>query len=336
MTVVIIVIVITASLSIRSSHSSASNNHGSTYPSRDTGLVGYSNKFCDRLTIKGNGDTAEQVMLTLYLLKSMPTVTKQEFITITNRRLDLFDSYEYWFFHLLPKSKIEINACMKGSSSATFYLLKGVNNFADYDNDDYYRYERKIPFSGDCTTKLLSYDVHSNDQYYLIFEKNRGSASFDVSINITQVLYVVLPNIIVNNCSVPLDSDESCNVPVAYSSNYTKALLQLEPKGQLVDWDASNVVHVKCHPRGWLYALICLSAAGGVALIVVLVSAVLFVMHRRGKKKSSRSNDTVEVRSDPPITPSAPEPDNAPLIKPEEPSPPPYNNDYNTLPPYKP
>ncbi len=132
---------------------------------------------------------------------------------------------------------------------------------------------------------LFSYNGTDSGIYYLIFYKEDGSASLRITIVINQTLYVVTSDIVARNCSISLDSDESCSLSVDYASNYTKALLQLEqPRNvEFINWEASHRVYIGCPPRAWLYAVIGISMLVGAALfVVVLVIAVVFVtLYRR-------------------------------------------------------
>ena len=281
--------VLIVSLSTYFSYYRGSNNQDSIYSSRDTGLVEYSSPLCDHLSIRGSGFSSDQVIVTLYLLKSIPTDTKKGSIYLS-RKINLENNYQFWYFHLLPESRIEINACVLGTSSATFFLIKGVKRFGMWVKDGSRHYEKRISVTTECKDELLTYDVDSDDQYYLAFETNRGSASLNI-ISITQILYAVTPDIVENNCSVPLASDESCAMPISFSSNF-KVLLQLEPTAEPIDWEANNVVHVNCHVRAWFFTVMCLCAAVGGALLMVSLAVFLFVMYQLGKKKKNRKTSS--------------------------------------------
>ena len=322
MVVFIIVVILTLILSLRSSHSNTSNNHGSTYSSRDTAIVGYSNKFCDRLHIGGSGFSSGKVQLTLYLLKAEPTNTKQELISFSkNHYIDR--GYEYWMFHLLPNSKITLTACTQSGSIATFFLVKGIKNFGKWEGDRYSHYEKRLNINKHCPNGesnndiFYEYKVYSNDQYYLIYQNIYSYSTLHLTFNITQVLYTVSSDIVADNCSIPLNTYESCSMPVAYSSNYSKALLQLDPmQGSTIDWEANNVVNVKCHERAWLYAVICLFSATGVILLVVGVAGTCLVIYQRDKLKSkwnriTNNSTTTQAATG---TGSAPATENTPLI----------------------
>ena len=346
--------VLTTSLSVHSSNSSASNNHGNTYPSRDTALLGYSSRFCDRLSIQGTGST-EEIELTLSLLKNKPATTKEESISLS-KTTTVTRNYEYWMFHLLPGSRIQVSACSQPGSRAVLFLVKSVRNFNKWEDDGYGHFEKRISIVDICPSSssskvannILSYPVNYEEQYYIIIEDEHSSSTVDLSINITQVLYSVSPDLITANCSVLFNSRDSCSMPISYSSNYSKVLLQLNPRpGVPIDWEANNVVNVKCHPRAWLYAVICIFSALGGALLVIGVASTCVIYLKRDKIKqkllgrtapnlSQGTTATATVHGSH-TEPSAPTEDNTPLIKstPEREAPPPYNQDYNTLPPYK-
>ena len=337
--IIVVVVVLTTTLSVRSSRSKVRHRYDNAYFSRDTNLIGYSSKFCDRLSIRGHGESGEQAMLTLSLLKSRPIDTEQKQITFSKTSYVAY-TYLYWRFHLLSNSKIKLNACLRSRSSAFFYLVKGTRNFAKWEKNKR-NYEMRKPFSSVCqSTFNFVYGVHADDQYFLIFDNKYDSSTLELNVNVSQVLHIVSPDNVINNCSVSLNSEDSCSMPVAYSSSYTEALLQLEPKGQFTDWEANNVVHVRCHPRAWLYAVICISAAVGVAILITL-AMVLFILYCRSKLKSDgscTSNSATEMRSRK-IAPLTSETANIPIVENEEkdePELPPYNYGYNELPTYKP
>jgi len=347
---VVLIVVLTTSLSIHSSNSSASNNHGNTYPSRDTTLLSYSSHFCDSLSIQGTG-SSEEIELSLYLLKNKPTTTKKENISLA-KTTTVNRNYEYWMFHLLPGSRIEVSACSKLSSSAVLFLVRSIRKFEKWVDDGDRHFEKRIPIIDVCSSSsssrdILSYQVNHDDQYYIIFENEYSTSTVEFSIDISQVLYDLSPDLITRNCSVFLNSRGSCSMPISYSSNYSRALLQLEPsQGAPIDWEANNIINVKCHPRAWLYAVICICSALGVALLVIGMASACIIYHKRDKLKlgqrgtSSERTTTTEAAGVSSYVPdaSAPVRDNTPLVKPSPESyeaPPPYNSDYNTLPPYK-
>ena len=341
-------------ISLQSSHSQVSSNHDSTYASRDTALVGYSNHFCDRLSIEGSGFSAEKVRITLSLLKNEPQTTKEELIKFA-KTIPLNGNYKYWMFHLLPNSKITLTACIVSGMAATFVLVKGVDNFERWEDEGYDHYMEKIKVTTYCKSNdnnnkqhFYDYRVTHDDHYYLIYESENSPATLKLTFSITQVQYVVSMDIIADHCSISLNSKETCSLSVGLST-YNKALLQLEPQGGAeIDWESNNLVKVSCHTSVWVYVVICLSLAAGIPLLVLGVACICFFFICCFSKfnlipttphfTAEKENGSSKPHS---AEPSAPMADNIPWVKSsnevDDSRPPPYNyNHYTSPPPYQP
>lgn len=324
----VFVIVLVISLSLRSSHSVANGDASNTYASRDMVIVSYSSLFCDGLSLRGSSQT-EPVRGTLYLLDGTPPATRNELISFAKEPI-LQRHYEYWMFHLLPGSTIQLTACSSSSVTypATFFLVRGVNNFARWESDGNTNYitkkliDKTCPSGGDHQI-FLSYKTVKEEQYYLIFENDYGSTHLKLTFNITQVLYSISKDMIVDNCSVLLNTHDSCSLPVSTSSS-SKALLDLQPvEGSEVDWEANNVVDVHCHARVWIYVVLCLSGAGGIVLLVLTVAGICVFVHRRKRTTTTATSATTPAATTGTSftavantdTPSAPPPpENTPLL----------------------
>lgn len=316
----IIMIFLVISLTIRSTYSTADGDDSNTYASRDMVIVSYSNKFCDALSIKGSS-TTDLVTSTLYLLNRTPLTTRKELISFT-REPTLYNSYQYWMFHLLPSSAIQLTACISntGAGPTTFYLVKGASNFA----------KRKFKYplinkqvnemcpGGSNSHVFLNYATNAEDQYYLIFESKYYTTSLKLTFNITQVLYNITEDMMVANCSVVLSSD-SCRLPVPLTSS-TTALLALQPQqGSAVDWEANNSVHVHCSARVWFYVVVCLLGALGIILVILTVASILYIYRRKHTTNTTaantRGNRSTFNNQVSPAIPSAPAPpENTPLL----------------------
>ena len=211
----------------------------------DTTLLGYSNKFCDRISnswIWGRGSSSD------ILLNAEPKNTKEELILFSATPL-IFLEYDYWKFHLLPKSKIILTACRQfGDRAATFFLVKGVRNFGRWVHDKSSHYEKSFKVETYCSSsgsnneKVYEYTVHFDDQYYIIYSNEHSYSTLQLTFNITKRLYTVSSDIVADNCSVSLTF-----YPVAYSSNQSKPLLQLEPKYKSTTaWKANGRYELPC------------------------------------------------------------------------------------------
>ncbi len=359
--VILLASLIAASVTLvyyRSSLHSSLNSHGSTYLSRDSALISYAYAFCDKLTMhapkSSSSDPAE--VATLYLLRSAPSET-QELISVSQSFL-ADHQYKHWMFPLLSDSKISLKACVPDYNLfATFYLLQGDENFDEWKNDKFLADTLITQSISTCDeeddTLLHNYRIDSDGQFFLVFD-NLFSSTLRLTLNITQELYSISPDVAVSNCSIELKSEKSCNLTVPLTSYYSKALLKSEQNSKEINWETNNVIRVQCHLRAWLIALISVLVAAGVGLLTASFVSYL-VCHKLKKNRNSSTrliSTSSETGSDERIThrdeaSSLPVENNglfahseaAPLIKPSEDSEaplPPYNYDYNALPPYKP
>ena len=274
--------------SIQHSNSITERNHDNAYFSRDTALIGYSSHCCDSLSLQGT-DSSQQGTASLYLLKNTPSITKEESSSI-NEAITLDRSYKYKVFHLLSNSIISFSACVNGSRIVLF-IVKGTHNFERWKGADRNCFEHKVILDEHCSgnygssqeinsTAFPGYQVSTEDWYYLIFENKVASSRVEFMINILQVLYVVPTGLVSNHCSILLGQGESCSMPINFSSNYSKALLKLDPKpGSAVDWGTNSVlIQVQCDVRVWPFSFI-LGAVGMALLIMGVVCA--YIMYRR-------------------------------------------------------
>jgi len=280
-------------ISIRYSNSITGRSYDSVYSNRDSALVGFSKYLCDSLSLQG-ADSAEQVSASLYLLKNFPTITEEKKFMI-NEITALNYNYEYRIFHLLPNSTIALSACLRNGSGMVLFVVKGTLNFERWKDSDHNNYEQKVIVDEYCSgnrsakeinnSTLPGYQVSTEDWYYLIFENRFASSSVEFTINIIQVLYVASSGLVSGNCSVLLSSGKSCNLPIPLSSNYSKALLKLDPgPGFVVDWEAQHLIQVRCQARVWLVFVI--PVAFGVTLLVLTMACGYFLC-RRGHGKYS-------------------------------------------------
>lgn len=318
-----------------SSHPSDSHNHGNIYSSRDTSLQTHSSRFCESLSIEGASHSAQKVQLTLYLLNKEIKATKEEVMDFS-KTISVDRSYKYWMFHLLPNSRIQLSACVVTGNDALFYLVEGVHNFERWQEDGVDHYLERVKVTSKCDINSVSQDsfynyrIHSENRYYLIYESKRNPSTLRLSFSITQVLHKVEKEDIINQCSVPLNSIESCNLPVSFWSSSSMVLLQLEPQlGAAIDWEANNEVEVMCNARLWLYIVLCLTIPLAMSLISIAIACTCFLSwFNQVKIKTGISNYTdKEGTRKKPSDPRKADTES-------EDRPPPYN--YNYPPPYRP
>jgi len=290
---------LSVALTIRNTYSTARNNLENTYQSRDTVIVEYSSKFNDEITLEGFGFASTR---TLYLLKSEPTNFTEALITYS--MLETFNSYEYYRFHLLPRSKIEFHPCTYKRVPLIIYIIKGMRNFRKW-KESQLEYEERIDPIDYCQNANddqinHNYTVLSEDHYYIIFYNSMGSSSpsiftIAVAFNVTQVLYNVQPENIESECTVSRGSFLDCYLPIPLNSSYQKALLKIVPNSSQRASITTTVV-LQCGFRDWFYAITCLLAAVGVAVFIITVAVFLVALHsycaKRNKANTSHSGST--------------------------------------------
>lgn len=266
------------------------------YPSRYTGILKYPNKYCNRLTLQGSGNSGK-VRSTLYLLNSEVVHTKKEEILVNNT-YNLIDGYVSWDYYLLPNSTIVLKGCTVSSSSSMYYLLQGRKNFIGWENTRQadYLLQSSIKICSDNKEEmspLPSYTVRSEDLYYIIIA---GANETQLQADITQILYAASDHSVDRQCSINLDAKDSCSLPVDLSSSYSEALLEVEPTGTK-DLQEYNKIIVKCSPRDWLFAITGILIVIGVVLLVISVVGISLHCYRRGWCSRGRTLKSVNINS---------------------------------------
>lgn len=323
-TVFLFVFVLVLVLPLHYSNPVHDNENNPAYAPVDTAIISYPHPFCEKLRIARHFDQDFPVIATIYLLKQIPTLEKQDSSTF-HRAIQLPSfQYEYWKLFLYPGSSINYSACSSDSLPnpwGVFYLVKGNRNFARWTNGRSHYYDKQ-DIDAACSNENSTYalEVQEEDNYYFIFEKQDTSeTSLRITFSFDRVLYEVFNSTVISDCSIFLNSSSSCLVDVPLASKPV-ALLELDTlEPDMDEWDANISLDVECADRVWLYAVI------GIAMFVFLGGLIIasiflhYLRSRRNKKKSARQTGLAQ--------------EDSPLVG--DTTPPTYNT-YDAPPPYKP
>ena len=127
--------------------------------------------------------------------------------------------------------------------------------------------------------------------YFVFYLSSLRTTNIDVDFQFDHTLYHnILPDLVVSNCSFPLDEYSSCSLSAPMNSGYT-ALLALKASPPVDYSDDGGQVHIGCQPRAWLYVVIVLAV---VIFVAVAAFCVVFVCVKlvAGKVKKGSSQFT--------------------------------------------
>ena len=305
MLVIIIVIAIVAiSLGLHYGTNSNDLDTPKEYALTDKVIRSYKGDFCEGLqAVSTDVPNNAQSNATLYLLSSRPPLIGRESFNLSESPIfNDNNNYHYWNFYLNTGSVVTINACYPSASSydIKFYLIKGSANYNSWTNEPHSSYAVKyIRLSLQC--QLVSYQVQHDEVYFFVFYWDSyfvfPSVILNINFHFDRTVYEVSQNIVVENCSIPLDGHSSCSLSVPMSSSYT-AFLSLNTSLP-VDYNDGANVQINCQPRGWLYAVIVVSSVVPVLVIVALVITWVCIRVRKAKKYSTlRTSGSASVSTD--------------------------------------
>ena len=269
------------------------------YSPGDTHLVSYSSTFCKSLSVR-----SDQLDMSLYLLDKAPNLSARHNFTLLQVYDSDAESYNYEDFYLYPGSVFTLDdaTVVKGSTSATFYLIRGSNNFLSWKRYHSDEYAIHVVTFSDKASGHYTYSVSKEDRYYFAFT-SKSDCTIRAEMTFNRTEYAVTASDIVRQCSVNITNNvSSCSVPVSLSSRNFALLQAPLPYQSLsgVSWNQTNSISNICGTRVWMYVTIV--AVPFVCLLVLLVGlfAVCVLCRRsRSRRDGLRSaiNDSGEYTS---------------------------------------
>ena len=268
------------------------------YALTDNRLISYRGDFCVNLRATSTQESRDnQSSATLAFLRSRPLTGREVFNFSDSINLNSTINFNSWNFYLNSNSDASIYVCYQESGSTdypvTFYIIKSTQNFNEW---------QKEPGRSDHTVRsmhldelclTISYRVTGDDVYYFVFYlSGRRSTSLNIDFDFNRTLYEVSSDMVVKNCSFPLDGRSGCTLDAPMTPGYTGFLsLNADPP---VDYNDGAGISISCSPRGWLYAVIVL-----VVVFVVLclpcacvLVAVCVWFFKAGRKNESENTTT--------------------------------------------
>ena len=243
------------------------------YALTDNRLISYRGDFC--VNIRATSTQPEprdlQSSATLAFLRSPPPLTGREVFNLSeSASLNSVVNFNSWNFYLNYNSNISIEVCYRQSggtdNSVTFLLIESKQYFELWleTPEDTRRTVRSIHLNERCTS--ISYRVVGAADYYFVFYLNgERSRAIDIQFHFNRTLYEVSSDMVVKNCSFPLDGRSGCTLDAPMTPGYTGFLsLNTNPP---VNYNDGAGISISCSSRGWLYAVI--------VIVVVLVATCL-------------------------------------------------------------
>ena len=282
------------------------------YTLTDNRLISYRSDFCANLRANSTQGTRDiRSNATLAFLRSPPLTGREAFSLSESINLHSTINFNSWNFYLKYNSDASIYVCYQDSNSTdypdsnstdysvTFYIIKSANNFIEWrkkpDRSD--RTVRSMRLDEQCTT--ISYRVTEDEVYYFVFYlSGQRSTSLDIDFDFNRTLYKISSDMVVKNCSFPLDGRSGCTLDAPMTPGYTGFLsLNANPP---VDYNDKAGISISCSPRGWLYAVIVLVVVFvtlGLPCTCVAVCFILLLKRDTNRSEDPTSMTNVTTRS---------------------------------------
>ena len=263
-----------------------------TYTLTDNRIITYKGDFCQDLRATSTEQPINQeASASLYFFKSRPPLTDRESFNVSeSAQLNSDINYHNWNFYLNTGSSTSLQVCYQSDTThrdVKYLLIKGSNHFnqwLDDTSDSQAIYSSRL--TEEC--QMFSHQLKTDDMYYFVFYlSSHRMTNIDVDFQFDRTLYHILPDLIVSNCSFPLDGYSSCALSAPMYSGYT-ALLALNASLPVDHSDDGGEIHIGCQPRAWLYIVIVFAV---VIFIAVAAFCVVFVCVKLvvGKTKTGSS-----------------------------------------------
>lgn len=258
---------------------------------------------------------------TLYLLKKKPPLsgpTNQ--LTATAPSVIPADNYRYLYYHMHPRSEVNITYCIKDSSrrkSLSVDIIKGSDNFDEWKDDgDLSHTKTHISISNLCSGptefKYLSPDYFaSGDTYYFAFD-NLGTSdvNWNATLQLRRTEYLPRSAGIKDSCTI---TGDSCSVSIPLHSDY---VAMIEVANYTAGAEDNISISWSCNPRVWVYIIIVLVPLIFVVSVtlIVCVTCVYYARHRSQKYSALPTAEVTEpddtATGNTTTTPTAPPPYN--------------------------
>ena len=292
------VVVLSLSLSLGTEPHRISDTE--TYTLTDNRIIAYKGDFCQDLQATSKEQPINQeASANLYFFKSRPPLTDRESFNISETaQLNNYFNYHNWNFYLNAGSNTTLKVCYQSDITyrdVKYLLIKGTtkfNKWVDDTKDSHAMYSSRLTE----TCQLVSHQLTTDDMYYFVFYlSSQRKTSIDVYFQFDRTLYHVLLDLVVSNCSFPLDGYSSCSLSAPINSGYT-ALLALSASPPVDYSDDEGKIHIGCQPRAWLYVVIVFAV---VIFATVITFCVVFACVKLviGKVKNNSINRSIDTTS---------------------------------------
>ena len=270
------------------------------YALTDNRLISYRGDFCVNLRASSTQETRDlQSSATLAFLRSRPPLTGREVFNLSgSASLNSDMDYKSWNFSLNYNSNASIEVCYQGGSySVTFHIIKSTAHFNAWVKDarEARRPVRSVRLKKRCTS--ISYRVRGDGVHYFVLDLNgRYSSRLNIDFDFNRTVYEVSSDMVVKNCSFPLDGRSGCTLDAPMTPGYTGFLsLNTNPP---VDYNDRAGISISCSPRGWLFAVIVLV----VVFVTLCLPCTIVTIHVITLKKRNASTVRSRVPAGPQST----------------------------------
>ncbi len=264
--------IIGGALSSRQNETAIATNF---YSPGDSRLLLLSSFFCDGASLELSSNS---VLAMLFMVDLIPPLNdSNNFAIIVDSSFDPLE-FRFWQYHLHPNSNISLS--LQTNFLINVYIIKG--------NDNANRWRNSL--NGDFALETLeretsitdvSYQVDTEDEYYIVIYNSLASRSVHVSASLTfeRSKYSVPPSAIMEtdrNCVV--NKEGHCHLDIPYKIGSQRFLVTTSIPA-MVDFGENIQISLHCDQREWTYAVVILVPVS--IVIAIFAFCVLIILYRR-------------------------------------------------------
>ena len=261
------------------------------YALTDKILLSYNTAFCQSLTATYTDDQSiSKSNATLYMLSSQPPLSDEEDFKLEEKINNVVHYVLSYYLNKGSNVLVVARITYDYGDSVSFFLLKGINNFKRWKDDDFpdgepgYYEESRTIYSASDPIKL-SYDVTETDRYYFVFHNylDYDGANVRALFQFQRTVYHISPDLVISHCSFPLSGQSKhCSTGVPLSAG-NAAILSLNTSLPVDDmYNKTASISISCQRRAWLIAIIVMVAT---VIAVSMTILVIFFVYKYIKKR---------------------------------------------------
>lgn len=258
----------------------------------DSRLVNFSAN-CRHFTLN---DNSVKTAASLYLVTEEPPLTRRNTFNVASIPLTVGGSrYEYWQYHLYPRSNFSLSACSPNGGAAEFYVIKGSRKFRQWVKGRKVPNEHYVYVSNSCSGKHeFQYTSAEEDEYFFVFY-NQGSTSVNINAHMSFERWEyssLTTHADTLMCFVPPAG--ACSLEIPASAKHRALIVTDIPEN--VDWEENVDLSWSCdsYASDYLYLVPSKIPIKGLIVGAVVVLLATYFLWRRTIHEGSSTTTSLD------------------------------------------